>query len=494
MIQDEKERISFRSYDFLWLAISLLSLLVIAELLPLTPQDYWWYVRLGQDIARTGSIPAVDTYSFTRVGAPVFYQSWLSALIFWLIYSSGGISLTFFLRMLVLAGTYGLLWFLIRQQGAGVHLTSILVLLAGLAGSSNWAIRTQLLTYPLFVLTILALLKWQRGDSRVVWLIPFTAVLWVNLHGSYPLLAVLIIPALLFGAGERKPLWIAAVISTLVLLINPHGFGTVPYVINMLTSASNRFSLEWLPTVNRGWQANLFFLWLLLFAPLAAFSARRLSRLQWAWFILFGWLGLYGNRYAIWFTFILVVNSADLLSDWSRRFLDQPIKKENVIFNLAVGILLFLLPLTLLPGVRESWWSEAPNPYHGAHPIEATRWLAAHPELEGPLWSDFSHASYLIFMLPSRPVWIDSRFELYPVEQWNKYIAIATAAPEWQNLLDKEGINLVMLSTGGEPGLIRAMRASDAWCELFNDANAVIFSREKTCPAPITSAQPKGSL
>ncbi len=135
-----------------------------------------------------------------------------------------------------------------------------------------------------------------------------------------------------------------------------------------------------------------------------------------------------------------------------------------------------------MPGFRDSWWPDAPRAYDNANPIEATEWLAAHPELQGPLWSDFSHSSYLIFALPSRPVWIDTRFELYPPEQWEKYIAIASASPQWQELLDEEGIQLAMLSTDGEPLLITAMQDSGLWHEEYHDEDVIIFSKSLLGP------------
>ena len=54
-----------RSYDFLWLSLTLLVLLPIALFLSITPHDYWFYVRVGKDILETGAIPTVDTFSYT---------------------------------------------------------------------------------------------------------------------------------------------------------------------------------------------------------------------------------------------------------------------------------------------------------------------------------------------------------------------------------------------------------------------------------------------
>ena len=38
-----------RSYDLLWLSLTLLPLLGLSFLMTIPAQDYWWYLRLGQD-------------------------------------------------------------------------------------------------------------------------------------------------------------------------------------------------------------------------------------------------------------------------------------------------------------------------------------------------------------------------------------------------------------------------------------------------------------
>ena len=477
----KKTSFILNSYDFLWLSIILFILLSLALMLPLSPQDYWWYLRLGKDIASTGSIPIVDTYSFTQAGKPFFYQAWLSALIFWGAYQAGGLALTFCLRAALIAITYALLWALIRQLGVDPRLSSLLVLIAALTGSSNWSFRPQLLTYPIFVLVLYIFTNWNLSNKRAVWILPILSVLWVNLHGSFPLLFILGILALLAGTGNKKQLALALGISAAALVINPHGVYVLQYVKYMLSAPSNQlFSFEWMPMVNRGWQANLFYIWLLLFAPLTAFSPRKLSTLDWVYFICIGWFALLGIRYVIWFLFILAVLTAKLLAEWTARSPETLFQNEKPAINIALACLFLVIPFALLPGFRDSWWPDAPRAYDSSNPIEATDWLKAHPKLAGPLWSDFSQSSYLIFALPSRPVWIDTRFELYPPEQWEKYIAIAGVSPQWQNLLDEEGIQLAMLSTSGEPALISAMQNSNQWCKEYHDQDTVIFSKSQT--------------
>lgn len=469
---------SSRSYDFLWLSITLLFLLPIAMFLSITPHDYWFYVRIGKDILETGAVPVVDTLSYTFPGRPIFYQPWLSAVIFWLVHEAGGAALTFLLKGMCIALAYGLIWILTRDAGTtDPRLAALLVIVMGYSTSGNWSVRPQLLAYPLFALVLYILWHWQNGGARLMWMLPLASLLWANLHGSFILAFVLMGSALIFGAGDRKQLAVWFGVSLLAGLINPRGVFVWQFVSDMLTSPSDQlFATEWRPPVNAGWQMNIFFAWLLLLPPLAAISPRRLSRLEWIWLIGFGWLALSGLRYVIWFMFILTVFSGALLTALGKT--QTILVESNPKLNYALGAVLLFLPLMMLPGLRESWWREAPPPYHQATtPIAATEWLADHPDLPGPLFAEYTFGSYLAFALPSRLLWIDNRFNAYPSGHWETYQKITSADPGWDSFLDKDGVNLLFLSLHTQPVLAGAAGGSTRWCEQYRDPDAVIFSR-----------------
>ena len=109
--------------------------------------------------------------------------------------------------------------------------------------------------------------------------------------------------------------------------------------------------------------------------------------------------------------------------------------------------------------------------------MAATNWLAAHPDLPGPLWSEIGFSSYLEYALPQRPTWIDTRFEVFPVEQWQAYQAISEARSNWEMQLDATGVNLLMISPQNQPQLLSVLRISPAWCERYQDDIAVIYQR-----------------
>jgi hypothetical protein len=475
---------SSRSYNFLWLSLALLFLLPIAFFLSITPHDYWFYVRLGRDIVESGFIPRADSFSYTYPGRPIFYQPWLSAVIFWLAHSAGGATLTFLIRGICIAAAYGLNWALMRAAGTGTKLATLLTILLGLSSSMNWSVRPQMFAYPLFVVALWVLWDWQNGRAKWIWVLPLAALLWANLHGSFVLAFVLIGSALLFGTGDKRQLTLWAGLSLLATVINPRGIFVWQFVSDMLTSPSDQlFATEWRPPVNAGWQMNIFFAWLLLFVPLAALSPRRLSLLEWIWFLSFGWLALSGLRYVIWFMFIMALLSGPLLTELVRPFTRESSRPSNPRLNTIIGAALLGLPVLMLPGLREAWWKDSPPLYHEATtPVAATDWLAAHPDLPGPFFADYTFGSYLTFALPARLLWIDNRFNAYPPEHWETYQEIASARPSWDGLLEKDKVNLLMLSLGSQPYLIQAVEESGQWCEEYRDQTAVIFSRCEPIP------------
>ena len=520
------------SAALLWLGLVLMIALCIAFLLPVTPQDYWWYLRIGHDTLASGAVPRLDTLTFTRTGTPVDYQSWGAAVLFWLVYRLGGLSLTVLLRGMLLAAAYTLVWATARRAGAGRLGASLVLLAAVLTSSNNWSVRPQLLAYPLFALALFTLYRWhikdkrfttiprntttgqestnptkrgqaehevekpqekasssplgnfvrfvlrnffQKGQNAVYWL-PLISLIWVNLHGSFVMLILLAGAALVFGRGDRRSLGLAFAGVLLATLANPRGFGTWTYVFNSLTVPSSQlFSAEWLPPVNTGWQMNIFFVWLLGFPLLAALSTRKLDRLEWTWFLGFGLLALWGERYVIWFVLILVVLTAGLLADWEKKYLGGS-EQTRPVFNMALGVIFMLLPLVFLPGLRSTWWKQAP-PATENTPMAATTWLAAHPELPGPLWSEIGFSSYLEFALPQRPTWIDTRFEVFPVKQWQAYQAITDARYDWESLLDAAGVNLLMVSPQNQPQLLSALENSQGWYAIYRNDEAVIYRR-----------------
>jgi hypothetical protein len=118
------------------------------------PNDFWWYLRLGQDIVTTTNIPLVDTYSSTVFGQPVSYPMWLSAVILFVLHQLGDLTAVVFARGLFISAFYTFLWIICIKKGAPGWIATLLTLVCALAGANNWAVRPQMFVYPLFGLTL----------------------------------------------------------------------------------------------------------------------------------------------------------------------------------------------------------------------------------------------------------------------------------------------------------------------------------------------------
>lgn len=464
--------------NLLWFVIALFFPLTNIFWRPVPPNDYWWYLRLGKEIVNTGVIPIRETFSYTQAGQPMIYHSWLSAVFFWGIKILGGIDLTIFVAALLVTASYALLWKLMTEQGLNPRWASVILILVEITSSKNWAMRPQLFAYPIFVLSLYLLWHWEQGKDKHIWLLPLITMLWVNLHGSFVLVFLLAGAAFVFGKGNRKKLGIVLAMMFLAMLINPRGVGVWEYILNSLTNTSNQaYSIEWLPPVNEGFQANLFFASYLALILLAAFSTYKLSFMAWSWLLGFGWLALSGSRYDIWYLFIFASISAVLLAPLLKKKTQEKEHKENPAFNIVISALLLLLSSLFFPAFRTIWMPDAPPPLSEDTPLEAAEWLRQHPELPDPIWANLAFESYLVSAIPERPVWIDTRFEVYPPEHWDAYLNVSFARWDWENILNENSIDVLLLSKAEQANLIDALKNNPAWQQIYEDEISLIYTR-----------------
>ncbi len=483
-IQEGKPR---GNAEFLIFALAMMLMLSIAVLLPLFPNDFWPYVRIGQEIITSGHIPSTEFMTYTQYGQPAVYLYWLPSLIFYGLNKLGGVTLISILTALCVGCFYTLLWFCLRELKVGPLTSAFVLILTGLVGVNYWATRPQLLTYPFFGLALLAILRWQRQDDRLIWFLPVAAMFWANLHGSFIILFFLLVPALIFGNGSRKKLTLVTLLSLAATCINYYGFGLWTNMFSMVNSQAIRsFSLEWASPTNDGWQANLFYATLLIIPFLTAFIQPRIKFLYWIWFAGFGWMALSTVRYGVWFLPVEALLLGMILAPFFTRHLEGKNRFQNLVINRVIGVLLLLSPIALLPGLRGSWWQQAPPVYSATTPVDAVDWLKANPQYPDNLWSDFTYSTYLAMALPEHKLFMTNRFEDFPIDQFSDNKHIANADYDWQSLLDRYGINLLMPSMENQPDLIAAAADSLDWNEVYRDDQTVIFIRINPVQSGVT--------
>lgn len=465
---------------FLVLSFVLMFLLSVAAELPLAPNDFFPYVRIGEEIVNTSAIPETEFMTYTQFGKQVDYPYWLPSLIFFSLFKTGGATLISILIVVLTASFYILLWYCLKELNLRPLTAGVVLLLIGLYNASFFVDRPQIFAFPLFSLALLLLIRWQKGDNKWLWLLPVISMLWVNFHGSFIVLFFLTIPALIFGSGSRKRLLIFIALSLLTTLINRYGISAWTDMFSVINNESNRlFSKEFQAPVNEGWQANIFFALLLLTPVLTAILKPKIHILYWIWFLGFGWMALSGIRYGIWFMAAQAIILGLLIDPIMAKIFKPSNHFQNRSMNIFLGILMLIIPVAFLPGVRGLWWEKSPPVYSETTPIKAAEYLKQNPQYPGELWSDFEYSTYLTYALPERKLFMTNRMDDFPVEQYKDERAISAGRFDWQQLLDQYGVNLIMASIDNQPELIRAAASSTAWDEVYRDEYAVIFIRRE---------------
>jgi hypothetical protein len=461
---------------FLFLSIVLAIIFIIVVLMPIEPSDFWTYLRIGQEIVRTHQIPTTEFMTFTQGGQPAEYSYWLASITFWWIFQAGGVWATALVTGIAILTFYLFLWLCLRKLSVGPISSIVILLIVALMGSNNWSTRPQIFAFPLFGISLWILLKWQIKENQLLWLLPVITILWVNLHGSFILSFLLMISALIFGEGEKKKLLVSLALSIVATLINPNTFHIWSSTISMIGNPLIKtFSFEWFPPANIGWQLNLFFGSMLIIPLVAAFSLAKAKTLSWVWYLGFGWMALSSARYIIWFSIIEAIIIAEIAGPYLGKMIDQRSFFTNNKINIILGIFVLISSLAFLPGFREKWWSHSPPNYSETTPLEAVEWLLDHPEIPGSLWANWEASIYMTYAIPERKVWITNRIEDFPEELLLDNKKLMRASYDWQEILDRYEIKLLLLDQKYDEWLISAVRQSQKWTEIYSDRMDLIF-------------------
>jgi hypothetical protein len=503
-----------------------LTILAVRPLLTTIPMhDFWWHLAMGREIATTGTIPAVDAFSFTRVDEPFFNQSWLAQLCMYGLYVLGGLPLLILVQALVIVGTYGLLLHLCIVRTGRLRLCVGLMLLGTVPASfTNWVIRPQSYALPLFAIFLYVLTAWglgrdgalarefRLGGVRIpmLWLLPVLAVLWVNVHGSFVLGGVLIFLTFIgewlrraisdrqedlswaqrpVGRAEdvlerlerpqRPPLSSLFMCGMLVggaWLLNPQGLEVIGYVRNLLGSSQvTQLVTEWAPPTIRDASGALFFLFVMGGVLILAYARRAPDPVDMLLLAAFFWLALSAIRNNIWFALVATPLYAVQAASWREQgtavFQGQP--KLNA---MLIGVLSLLLLLS-------SPWVK-PNlglpPQLGAlvdptTPVAAVETLRSDQARPQRVFHDLGYGSYLIWAMPEQLVFIDPRIELYPFEQWQDFLQLSRGE-NVEALLERYDIDGLLLDQVYQKELVAWARSDERWELRYEDDTTVYFA------------------
>jgi hypothetical protein len=523
----------------LWTFLGVALPALAALLVPMPSIDLTYHLRAGAEILAGNGIPTIDTWTFTAAGTPWVDQQWGAQLLLAGAYQLGGWTGLALLRAALVAISFGLLGTTLRSVGCGARPATILTLLGFILAAPALALRPQLFAIALFATTTW-ILAGRREHPRRLLLIPLIAVAWANLHGSFPLVVVLVAIGWLdelirarrdratsaAQAAPRAPragpgapdgpadeagrvlgstgIALIGAVSAVATLVTPFGIDTWRYVVNLAANpaVSSRVS-EWRPPSPLDPAGAIFYVSLVVVLAVVVLRIRADGGLQrerlasLASILVFGALGVVSGRGLAWWALVAPLAAANLaheggLTDQLPRavrplgalFRESPPRRSTRgnRLNGVLAAVLILAGVALLP----FWRGVGPQDLQGTVSYAPS---ALTGELRNLLdtgrispgartWNPQVWGSWLEWSVPELSYAVDSRIELFPDELWADLEQVSTMQGDWRAILEDYEVDVVVL-TPEQRAIAEALDDSPTWVVLFDGADGFIVAHAR---------------
>jgi hypothetical protein len=407
---------------------------------PLSDNSFLTHLATGRLILDQGAVPSADPFSFTAPGAPWVVQSWLVSVLLASLEELAGPG-----AIRVAVGVAGgllaaALWALARPpaERAGGNLLGRtgLVGVALVAGAGFWVERPLLVGLLGTALVLVAL----EGRVAAWWLVPLGWI-WVNSHGSFPLGLLLVLAAAvgarLDGRSPRRELVVGAWLAAGLVLgvIGPLGLQALLFPVHLLGRVELlAHVVEWrAPTFDTWAQRAFLVLVALLFLGLARAPSFRYG-LPAVGFVAMALLSVRNVPLAV---LVCLPAIARGLPPFG-RLQDRTRARVGAVAVAAVVALAALGAVAQL-GVAHYRLEQR-------YPLEALAWLGRQggpaPD-ERHVLPDFAGNLLTLLHGAEGRVFFDDRFDMYPAELMEDYVALNAASPGWRSVLDRWDVNRV---------------------------------------------------
>ena len=459
-----------------WIVIAVTTPLIVKFVSQVPTADLAYQIRAGEIMLRTHVILRTDVFTFTVPGKEWLNQQWGAQLLLTVTHRLGGWNAIALVGAALASIAFVFMFLACRRRGASTRTAALLSVAGFWVARQNLAMRPQLIGVVLFSLT-LWILAGRRASPRALWALPALMLIWVNVHGSFVLVPLLLGLAWLEDRVEspRTARTILAVgAATLVAtLASPFGPGVWVYAAGIGTNSTIvRAVTEWSPPTIREYSGVVFFASALI---VAGYLARRKERVGWAqllWLASFLVLALPALRGVVWWGLVFPFVVAGLVA----RETDADEERGSPFMNTLLVTTIIAAAIVLMP----IWRGPSPTG-DPAFLAQAPESLVDATEAGVPpgsrLFVSQTYASWFELELPSMPVFVDSRIELFPTSIWDDYIDISSARDGWQATLDRWDVDAVVINPDQDGTLISHIEDDPAWRLAFQDDSGYLFVR-----------------
>jgi hypothetical protein len=470
------------------IAIAFLGIVVMASR-PMIDTDTWWHLRTGQWILDHRALPEVDRFSFTRPGTVWYYPGWLAEVLMVEIFSVAGLPGLNLLFTCLIVLSFAVIF--LTMRGDPYVRAAILVLAAG-ASEIYWSARPQVFTFLFSACFFLCLRGFLHGKRNFLWLLPILMVFWVNIHGGFAVGFILLLLAVVgqglqfLSSGNnrspeqiRKLFWVVGtgLACFIACAINPYGFKIISYPFQTVSiHFLQNYIQEWQSPNFHYWDAQLFLVLFFVAWTAIAFSPKRMDKGDFFFLALISYMGFVAWRN----TYLLSIIAPALIMDYGQPILESLFPKwvPGMVASKAQSLVnSVLLVGSTIAVVVFAFFSNTPASIEASTrrqiPVDAVNFLSENPGW-GRMLNSYNWGSYLLWNLPSYPVFVDGRTDLYDDDILNQYLAVVNARAGWQDILQKWDVQVVFLDPSAP---ILQVLISKGWQVRYQDNQSVILLR-----------------
>jgi hypothetical protein len=471
-----------------------------------------WHIRNGEQMLQTHSVTRTDPFSVTMGGQTWYAWEWLYDVVIARIHLGFGLNGVVFVTAAIIALTFALSLRFCLRRGADLPVTALLLALSLGASMIHLFARPHVLSWLFTVIWFQVL---DGSESRRLWWLPASMLLWANVHGGFVVGFILLgmymlSDAILYyrcrEAEERRTLvsrlralGSVTALSLAASLINPYGYGLHVHVYRYLSSRWLMNHIDEFLSPNFHGVAQQCFVAILLITIVALAVSHSKPSLARIFVMLFAaYSGLYASRSLPVSSLLLTLIVAPLLTQAFadarsnarlslrvREFLSRWHSLTARIRDVELGFRGHLWPVVaVLLGVlacaqqgrigSRQVMNAGFDPRH--LPVQAAE-VIARTGVHDPIFCLDSWGGYLIYRLyPQNKVFVDDRHDLYGEEFLKDYLEAIRLAPEWEKFLDEKHVNWVLLPA--ESSLANMLRETSKWELVYRDGTSVLLKRE----------------
>ena len=451
---------------------------------PAMDEDIWWHLRTGAWILAHKAVPLTDVFSSHAMGQPWIVYSWLFDVLVSRIFTAWGYRGILAMTTLIpLAWTAWFTVFLARFTNP--RRAMILAFAAYLALLPMKSPRPWLFTILFFAVELTCL--WlARERNRPVWLLPVIPLfaIWANIHIQFVyglgLIGLFALESCLPAAARKAMsaesghnlrstwLWMTLAGSCLATLLNPYGWNLYRVVAQYAAQSAPVTYVQEMHAMPFRNLPNWMSLSLICAALFVLGCARKKNLLLIAALAVSCVFGFRSQR-DVWFPVIIAILA--LASGLPTAVRPEAVRTRRG-YWIAIPLSFVIISLLLAGNSRFSNVALRLT-VDKNFPASAVSYIESH-RLQGPIFNPYDWGGYLIWRLPSMPVSIDGRANLYE-DSLAGTTRTLRGEKGWSDDPDFKKARTVLLEQDG--ALASILRSDPRFRLTYRDELACVFLR-----------------